>query len=535
VYANSGTLTLTNLGNIYGSIVLNGAQLNFTNSGTYVSGSMVNLGTGTLSLANGSVMTPGSGGFVASTDILGNFIEQAGSDYLVTLDLTNNEASLLNVSGTASLGGSIDLDLLSTNAAAPGVHSDTIVTAGRGLTNNGAALTPPQSAVATFNLGYLPNALQLNYDVNYAPTIGHMLNANDLAFGNYIGAIQTAGSTPKMASFMSDVFAVPTIPKLKTFYDRFTAGASVALGSSALLTNLQFSDEMLRCHTNGIVTQSGNCNWARLGAESSHESASFSSVGYGRSENGFAFGFEHRIGDGGTSVGAAIHYTKGSLFAGDSATSLTGNGLEAGITASRMRHDGILLSADLLAGEGHYNSARQIGYPSIVTTASGSQAISYIGTHLRAEKRFGGTLRAVTPFLDAGLTHVNVGSLFENGAGTLNENVAAYHAMYPTISSGVRLEDSGRFHGSMLHGTLDFSVTQFVGSPQSATTATLAGAPSGVAPFQVTNTLDRTLFGIAPALDIARGSKTNIRIGASYNFSRHTHSGGAYVEVRVTP
>ena len=535
VSASGGTLNFTNNGNIYGSIALSGTALNFTNSGTYVSGSTINLGAGTLSLTQGSVMTPGAGGFVASTDILGNFIEQTGSDYLVTLDLTDGTASLLNITGTASLGGSIDLDLLSTNAAAPGAHSDTIVMANGGLTNNGAALTPPQSAVATFNLGYLPNALQLNYDVNYAPTSGRTLSANDLSFGNYIGTIQTAGSTPALASFMSDVFAVPTIPKLKTFYDRFTPSASVALGSSALFNNLQFSDDMLRCPAQGVVSQSGSCSWARLGTESSHESGTFSSVGYGQSGTGFAYGFQHRIGDGGTSIGAAIHYTKSALFANDSATSLSGNGLEAGLTASRMRHDGILLSADFLGGEGHYNSARQIGYPSITTMASGSQAISYIGAHLRAEKRFGGNLRAVTPFFDAGLTRVNVGALFESGAGTMNENVAPYHAMYPTISSGVRLEDSKLFHGSMLHGTLDLSLTQLVGNPQTMTTATLQSAPEGVAPFAVTNTLDRTQFNVGPALDITRGTKTNIRIGASYSFSKHTHTGGAYIQFKLTP
>ena len=123
IYANAGTLTLTNTGNIYGSIVLNGAKLVFNNSGTFIAGSLVNLGTGTLSLANGSVMTPGGGGFVSSTDLIGNFNEEAGSDYLVSLDLTNAAASTLNVSGTALLGGTIDLDLLSTNAAVPGSHT----------------------------------------------------------------------------------------------------------------------------------------------------------------------------------------------------------------------------------------------------------------------------------------------------------------------------------------------------------------------------------------------------------------------------
>ena len=82
----------------------------------------------------------------------------------------------------------------------------------------------------------------------------------------------------------------------------------------------------------------------------------------------------------------------------------------------------------------------------------------------------------------------------------------------------------------MLHGTLDLSLMQIVGNPQASTTAVLEGAPAGVAPFAVSSTLDRTQFGIGPALEISHGDKTNVRIGATYTFSRHTHSGGAYIE-----
>ncbi|HET7814145.1 MAG TPA: autotransporter outer membrane beta-barrel domain-containing protein [Candidatus Baltobacteraceae bacterium] len=532
VTSTGGSLTLNNYGNIYGSIAPNGTNLSFTNSGTYVSGSMVNLGTGTLSLASGSVMTPGAGGYVATSNLFGDFDAKAGSDYLVSLDLTNNMASLLNVSGTATLGGAIDLDLLSINAAAPGSHSDTIVNAGT-LVNNGVQLAPPQSAVATFNLGWLQNALQLNYDINYAPQSGRVLSSNDLSFGNYIGAIQTAGGTPELSRFMTDVFTVPTVPKLKTLYDRFTPGASTALGSSAFLSTMQFSDEILGCHSDGIVSTDGNCNWARLGSEASHESATFSSVGYGRNAYGFATGFEHRTGAN-TSIGAAIHYSKGSLFDGESGSSLSGDSLEVGVSASRVRHDGIVISSDLLAGRGRYDSVRQIGYPSLITTATASQPVSYIGAHLRAERRFGGQLKAVTPFLEAGATSVNAGAIFEHGAGNFNEHVLGYHAIYPTIGAGVRLEDSKRFGSTTLHGALDFAVTQLVGNPQTSTSATLQGARAGIAPFGVSNTLDRTFLRIGPSLELTRRNNASVRIGASYNVSRHTNSGGAYIELTLS-
>ena len=136
---------------------------------------------------------------------------------------------------------------------------------------------------------------------------------------------------------MSGIFAVPTIPKLKSVYDGFTPGATVMLGSSALISNLQFSDrQMLRCHDSGFVAGTGNCNWGRLGAETPRETPLFSSVGFSRNTSGFSAGFERRIGAGSTSVGAAIRYSRDALFDSGAATSLSGNGLEAGLSATRM-------------------------------------------------------------------------------------------------------------------------------------------------------------------------------------------------------
>ncbi|HTZ53547.1 MAG TPA: autotransporter domain-containing protein, partial [Candidatus Acidoferrum sp.] len=532
IFANAGTLTLTNDGDIYGSIVLDGATLDLINKGVIVSGSQLNFGSdGTLMLGSGSLMTPGGGGFVATTNLTGNLREMPGSNYLVNLDLTNNTASNFNVSGFASVAGTVDLDLLSTNAAAPGAHAESIITAAGGVTNNGLTLAPPQSAVASFSLAYQPDDVLLDYDINYAPTTGDVLNHNDLAFGDYVGRIQTAGSTPKLASFMSTVFAIPTVADLKGFYDRFSPDTSVALSSAALLSNMQFSDAMLNCHAdNSFTQQSGGCNWGTIGTQNSGQTASSSSDGFAQSALDFAAGFEHKIGNGLTSIGAAVHYANGSLSDSDAATTLTGGTLSAGFSASHVLNDGVVLSADLFGGDGHYESGRTVGYPAVTTQATGTQELSFIGTHLRADRYFGNSINSVTPYLDLGLTQVNVGELDESGAGIFDENVAAHHDVLPTVAFGARFEKQFHRKATQFRLALDASATQLLGNAQSLTTATLAGAPAGVTPFVLTNTMDRTYFGLTPSLEITHNDKLGVRISGSYNFSASTHSLGTYVQ-----
>ena len=532
IFANAGTLTLTNDGDIYGSIVLDGATLDLINKGVIVSGSQLNFGSdGTLMLGSGSLMTPGGGGFVATTNLTGNLREMPGSNYLVNLDLTNNTASNFNVSGFASVAGTVDLDLLSTNAAAPGTHAESIITAAGGVTNNGLTLAPPQSAVASFSLAYQPDDVLLDYDINYAPTTGDVLNHNDLAFGDYVGRIQTAGSTPKLASFMSTVFAIPTVADLKGFYDRFSPDTSVALSSAALLSNMQFSDAMLNCHAdNSFTQQSGGCNWGTIGTQNSGQTASSSSDGFAQSALDFAAGFEHKIGNGLTSIGAAVHYANGSLSDSDAATTLTGGTLSAGFSASHVLNDGVVLSADLFGGDGHYESGRTVGYPAVTTQATGTQELSFIGTHLRADRYFGNSINSVTPYLDLGLTQVNVGELDESGAGIFDENVAAHHDVLPTVAFGARFEKQFHRKATQFRLALDASATQLLGNAQSLTTATLAGAPAGVTPFVLTNTMDRTYFGLTPSLEITHNDKLGVRISGSYNFSASTHSLGTYVQ-----
>ena len=147
-----------------------------------------------------------------------------------------------------------------------------------------------------------------------------------------------------------------------------------------------------------------------------------------------------------------------------------------------------------------------------------------------AQEVFGSLQGGITPYVDLGLTSVNVGALDESGAGAFDENVAAHRELFPTIASGLRYERIVRRGANAFHFTLDASVTQLLGNAQATTTAALAGAPAGVAPFTLSNAMDHTYFGLAPSLEVTHNDRFGIRLSATDNFSAGTHSLGTYVQ-----
>ena len=532
VYASGGTLVLNNSGAIYGAVVTEGSKLDLVNDGVLVTGSNLDFGSGTLTLASSSLMTPGGGGFVANTNLSGNLVQQAGSNYLVTINLASDTTSSFNVSGTAKVGGTVDLDLLDISAPAPGQHVASIITAAGGVTDDGLLLAPPKSAVATFNLAFDPNAVQLDYDVNYGPTRGGVLNADDVAFGGYLGRIALAGGSSNFNTLMKLVFAIPTLPELRDFYERLSPSGSLALSSAALLSNLDFSSAMLSCRDRTGFAATGNCSWGTLDETASQQSATFAGLGYTQHGTGFSTGYQRAVGDGRTSFGAAIRYGDSALGDDSAGSSYSGSGVDAGVLLKRVGEGGTAISASLVGGASGFTSTRAVAYPASAVTASGKQNLWYAGAHLRAERTVLQTGKtSITPFVDFGATRVTSGTLDENGAGIFNARIAPNSQTFSTLQSGASFQSTGNLGALPLRASLDFSLTQIVGNNQVFSNATLAGAPAGVAPFAMSSAIGRTHFDLAPSLSVLRKNGLDIRLGGRYDFSASSHSLGGYLQV----
>jgi outer membrane autotransporter protein len=164
IKTGTGNLTLTNTETYTGATTVNGGTLTVNGSIALSSGVAVNsggtlAGTGTVSstvVNSGGTLAPGNGN-VGTLTVHGNLTFNAGSIFLV--DVTPATASKVNVTGTASLNGTVEA------VFAPGsylTNAYTILTATGGRTGTFANLvTVNLPAFLTANLTYDPNDVML--------------------------------------------------------------------------------------------------------------------------------------------------------------------------------------------------------------------------------------------------------------------------------------------------------------------------------------------------------------------------------------
>ena len=78
---------------------------------------------------------------------------------------------------------------------------------------------------------------------------------------------------------------------------------------------------------------------------------------------------------------------------------------------------------------------------------------------------------------------------------------------------------------------MDLFATQFLGNNQTTLSAMLQGEPAGLGMTQFNSSIDRTLWNVAPTLDVTGKHGLDFRLGGSSLFSSHLHSGTVNVNV----
>ena len=106
VLGGTGNETVSNFGTINGIVDLGGGANRLTNrsSGLYNAGAFVVVGAGN-SFTNSGRYAPGGTGTVSYTSVTGNFVQTSSGVYMV--DVTPTASDKTGVSGTASLGGTV--------------------------------------------------------------------------------------------------------------------------------------------------------------------------------------------------------------------------------------------------------------------------------------------------------------------------------------------------------------------------------------------------------------------------------------------
>ena len=187
---------------------------NFLTTGIFNSGAVVWLGAGNL-LQNDGLISPGAYLRVLTTNVTGNFLQTATGVYGLDLDF-DPTADRINVTGTASVSGKVNINIINPGLAQPGSHVVTILSAVGGETHPGLGLTAVPTAVANYGLSYTPTDINLGFVINFAPA---GLTQNQTAVGGAINEIQIARFSPAFEPIAAALFYQPTVAALGAVYN----------------------------------------------------------------------------------------------------------------------------------------------------------------------------------------------------------------------------------------------------------------------------------------------------------------------------
>ncbi|HEY5348508.1 MAG TPA: autotransporter domain-containing protein, partial [Candidatus Lustribacter sp.] len=570
VVSTAPTTSIVNKGSMLGSIALAGSNNTFTNNGKFAGGAVVNLGNVTAptdsvarmshgdrsrvaaSSADGMFTNTGTfmtGELGANTTLTGNYVQTASGTLATSANVSNNQDDQLFVTGNATLAGTIYVTSIDTAAAMPGTHTYDLLNVGGALTVSGLTVTGPASEVASYGPASVANGqVDFTETINFAPANLHGAAA---AFGNYLNAIQLDGSSPAFAGMVAEAFDASNPTALRDVYDEFTPENYVALQAATLQHAQQFSQQLLTCKSpeNDFVARStGDCVWGSLGGGYSQQNEGDTTLGYNESAVSVRYGFQHAIGAN-TVLGGGFGFNQDSIDA--HTTSMVGPNVMLGAFVKHTTARDWTYSAEVSGGTTAYALTRTIDYatgsttadvdgptalaaPTVATpwqTATANTTVTFLNASLRLDKYlqlshgFG-----IAPFLAVTGTRLNEGAIAEQGAGALNIDVAARSSGYLAVQPGIEL--GGTFGGKSgyVRPHLEISATRLLGSGQIGINGLLQGAASGLGYVQFSSNVDRTLWSVAPSIDLHRTDDYDLRLEAGVQFGNHYDSGSLALE-----
>ena len=551
VKQGSGTLTLTGANTFTGGTTVNAGTLSV--NGSLASGVTVNSGgalggTGTiggLTIGSGGTLAPGNS--IGTLNVAGNFVQAAGSTYTVEVNAAG-QSDKVNVSGTATINGGTVAVQAQSGSYAPNT-TYTILTAAGGrsgtystVTSNFAFLSP--------SLSYDANNVFLTLAMQAAGGVGGFAQgaqtANQYAVGR---ALDTAFPTVSgdFATVLNALALLPTgqgPAALNTISGQPYANFGTANVAGGLLFMNALGAQLATARGRAVgsrVALAEACDvacdttepvaWGAwisglggFGNVAGNSNAGAFTYNYG----GAAAGADYRL-DPRFLVGLGVGFTSGRQWTnGFNGTGNTDN-YSAALYASFTQGP---VYADALAGYAYsYNQLQRVMVIPGLTTriANGSTGANQFLGQVESGFRlavYEPAQASVTPFARFQAVAVSQNAFAENGANSLNLNVAQQNTT--SLRSVLGADLAGKLalaDTRTLDMTLRLGWAHEYADTTRPMTAAFAGAPS--VPFTVYGaqpSRDSAVIGLALDTKIAAGTSLYARYDGEINGSADTHA-----------
>jgi len=326
-----GNERIENTGRIAGQVDLGTGVNTFVNhaGATLMSGAAFLLGGAGNQLVNSGLVSPGAINRDVTTTLTGSLVQTASGTYIVDLDLVGVTADRISATGTASVGGTVVVNLPNLFASVAHTTSGTrdlrIVSAAQGVTQQAIDLKALQTAVISHAIVY-PNAtdIVLRQVINFAGPAS--LSQNQISVGNAINTIQLQQQSPAFAPVALALFFETDPEVLARTYDLLGGSAGAGVAQLSFLSGDKFMSAV------------GRQTSSRVGLDAEHVLARENAARAARA--GYAFLSTRppapaRRWSGWISGVNDASSLAGSLQVGSTDSSQRGNGLAAGVDIRR--------------------------------------------------------------------------------------------------------------------------------------------------------------------------------------------------------
>ena len=468
--------TVNNSGVINGDIDLGGGNnvVNNLAGGVIDAPTTLNVGGGTVN--NAGTLEVGGGKSVGTTLLTGNLVQTPSGVLHVQIDPVNKRSDLLNVTGTASLAGTVVVDATSLLKG-----SSTVLTAARGI-QPGASLSGNSTLIFTFTPVVQSNTVAVATDANFlgasngsatqksvAAYLQRLWDSANADFASIFAGFGSIGSASNYAQALTSISGQELVGIAAARYQ-----ASQIFARSAFSCPVFVDDTTVR--------KQDTCVWFRTTGMWDDRSADGSFPGFTWQGTTVKVGGQAEL-QPGWFLGGAIGYEIDSYNATSNLASAHGNAA-LGVVALKREIGPWLFTGAVDAGVGWLNSSRTI--PIAGAVAKGSSDSFNVGLHVRAAYQIPFADFYLEPALDGDFNDINLPGYTESGAGMFNLKVQTANNVIFTGTPNVRIGTRLQVGSAAVDAYLGAGMS-FIAGNSYTTNAHFATAAQGFGDF--TNTL----------------------------------------------
>ncbi len=592
VRGSEGNETITNNGTFYGSVDLGTGSNSLTSAqdASVYSGNTIFIGNGADQFfTNHGILSLGDTTTSYTTDLTGSYVQSATGELDISIDAANDRIDLLHITHTADLQGKLNIIMENVGQLKPGQRDLTYLQADEGILNQNMELVAPVSAVAQYSLVAEPAAAEaapmafraaaaaappvsaaVSMSVSYSGF--GSLNGNQTSVGSYIDQVQLAGSSPEMAPLITDIFALSNASDLAAAYNSMSPEVYTSALRNLQLSSDRFLQSMLGCtNLDGVYkfnadgedtnpdtqdsgtgrssfqsvddgtaqsaianpsaeARKGHFIWANTTANFYDSNSTAQYMGFRTNTVDFSAGAQFALSEDlycGVAMGYTNYYTDYSDSIAAQSNGYSGQG---GVSLTK-----IFGSTKVALGFAGGMSDIDVSRSNIISapgSASGDFTSSFYATRLRLSHQIDFEKWYFRPFIDGAFSTIHNDSMNETGAGAMNLMLESGNYNVFTVTPTLQVGTDFKSGNLSIRPMASVGYTRY-SNPAPSVDATLQGAPSGVAPFQVNGLNDLNYINTSAGIDFNLSNSVLFQLIYAGQYSENTESNSVQFKVVI--